>query len=295
MNSKAARIYAASGGKVLVDFGYRRAYGFEAGNIAAKSALTCGWAATSNLEAGMLYGLPTTGTMAHSYVMVFGEEEAFKEFYKHYPQKAIYLIDTYDVLKAAKLTVKLAKEGYRPIGVRIDSGNIPELVKEVRKLFDKEGLTDVKIIVSGGVDEYKIEEWKGLPIDGYGVGTKFVTSADKPYLDAAYKLVEYDGKPEFKLSKGKKTYPFKKQVFRFYNGSKMDYDFVTFYGEKAEGEPLVEPVVKEGKPLKELGGWKAARERFLNDFQKLPERLKSLKRETYEVQIDSRLEPENYL
>ncbi len=296
LNSKAGRIYASAKGKILVDFGYRRALGFEAGNIASKSALICGWNATSNMEAGYLYGLPLSGTMAHSYIMVFGEEEAFKEFYKTYPQRAIYLIDTYDVIKGAKLTVKLAKEGYKPIGVRIDSGDIPTLVREVRKLLDQNGLSDVKIIVSGGVDEYKIHQWSQLPIDGYGVGTKFVTSSDRPYLDMAYKLAEYGGKPTFKLSEGKKTYPFKKQVFRFYNpNGEMDYDFVTFYGQEAEGEPLIVEVVKEGKPVRDLGNWRQARERFLSDFEKLPERLKGIQKEHYEVQIDARLEPEEFI
>ena len=295
LNSKAARIYSVAGGKILVDFGCRRAHGFEAANAAAKAALTCGWNATSNLEAGMLYNLPVSGTMAHSYVMVFGEEEAFREFYRHYPQNAVYLIDTYDVLEAAKLVVGLSKEGYKPLGVRIDSGDIPELVVEVRRLLDAEGLKDVKIIVSGGVDEYKIAEWRGLPIDGFGVGTRYVTSADKPYLDIAYKLVEYAGEPKFKLSEGKKTYPFKKQVFRFYSNGRMDYDFVTLYGEEAEGEPLVELVLRDGKPVKDLGDWKVARERFLSDFERLPEGLKGLEKVPYEVQIDARLEPENYL
>ena len=296
LGSKAARIYAVGKGKALVDFGLRRAHGFEAGNCAARMAMVCGWNATSNLEAGKLYDLPVTGTMAHSFVMVLGEEEAFKEFYKHYPNKAIYLIDTYDVIKAAELTVKLAKEGYKAVGVRIDSGDIPTLVRKVRELFDGEGLKDLKIIVSGGVDEYKLYEWRELPIDGYGIGTKFTTSADRPYLDMAYKLVEYEGKPEFKLSPGKKTYPFKKQVFRFYNtGGKMEQDFVTFYGEEAEGEPLVEQIVRDGNLLKEPGNWKIARERFLNDFERLPDRLKGLEREHYEVVIDARLEPENYL
>ena len=296
LGSKAARIYAAANGKSLVDFGLRRAHGFEAGNSAARMAMVCGWSATSNMEAGKLYNLSVTGTMAHSFVMVLGEEEAFKEFYKHYPQKTIYLIDTYDVLKSAELTVRLAKEGYKAVGVRIDSGDIPTLVRKVRELFDREGLKDVKILVSGGVDEYKIHLWKDLPIDGYGVGTKFVTSADRPYLDMAYKLVEYKGKPEFKLSEGKKTYPFKKQVFRFYNPQgEMEQDLVTFYGTEAEGEPLIEKIIEAGKPIKEPGNWKISRERFLSDFERLPKRLKGLQKEHYEVVIDARLEPENYL
>jgi len=292
LSSKAARIYAVAEGKTLVDFGYRRAHGFEAGNIAALSAMVCGWNATSNLEAGMLYDLPVSGTMAHSYVMVFGEEEAFREFYKHYPDRAVYLIDTYDVLKAAELTVRLAKEGYKPVGVRIDSGDIPTLVRKVREILDRNGLTDVKIIVSGGVDEYAIARWKDLPIDGFGVGTKYVTSADKPYLDIAYKLVEYAGEPKFKLSVGKVTYPYKKQVFRFYKpDGLMDYDFVTLYGERAEGEPLVLKVVENGTLKEEPGNWKVARERFLGDFRRLPPELKGLQKRTYNVDIDVRLHP----
>ncbi len=293
--SKAARIYSVAKGKILVDFGCRRAHGFEAANEAAYAALSTGWNATSNLEAGKIYGLPVSGTMAHSYIMVLGEENAFKEFYRHYSDKAIYLVDTYDVLKAVELTVKLAKEGYKPIGVRIDSGDIPTLVKKVRELLDRNGLQDIKIIVSGGIDEYKIHEWRDLPIDGYGIGTKFTTSSDRPYLDIAYKLVEYDGQPKFKLSEGKKTYPFKKQVYRFYSQGKFHYDFITRYGTEVEGEPLVEPVISEGILLKEFGGWKETRERFLKDFEHLPEDLKKLKKVEYEVQIDPILEPENYL
>jgi len=293
--SKAARIYSVARDKILVDFGCRRAHGFEAANVAAYSAIITGWHATSNLEAGKLYNLPVSGTMAHSYVMVLGEEEAFKEFYKHYPDKAVYLIDTYDVIKAAELTLKLAKKGFKPIGVRIDSGDIPTLVKKVREILDKNGFTDIKIIVSGGVDEYSIERWRELPVDGYGVGTKFVTSADRPYLDMAYKLTEYAGQPKFKLSEGKKTYPFKKQVFRFYSGGKFHYDFVTKYGTEVEGEPLVEKVMENGKLLKERENWQIARERFLSDFERLPEHLKTLQKGEYEVQIDPQLEPENYI
>ena len=296
--SKAARIYAEAKGKILVDFGMRRAHGFDSAMAASLSALMCGWHSTSNLEAGKLYNLPVSGTMAHSFIMVLGEEEAFKEFYKHYPQKAIYLVDTYDVLEAIKKTIKLAKEGYKPLGVRIDSGDIPTLVREVRKMLDQEGLTDVKIIVSGGVDEYQIHEWEkeNLPIDGYGVGTKYVTSADKPYLDIAYKLVEYEGKPKFKLSAGKKTYPFKKQVYRFYNSQgKMEKDKITQYGKKLEGQPLVRLVMEKGNLLKEPEDWNIARERFLEDFSNLPEELKTIEKHHYRVEIDEMLHPERFL
>jgi nicotinate phosphoribosyltransferase len=148
------------------------------------------------------------------------------------------------------------------------------------------------------VDEYQIHKWEkeNLPIDGYGVGTKYVTSADKPYLDIAYKLVEYEGKPKFKLSEGKKTYPFKKQVYRFYNSQgKMEKDKITQYGKKLEGQPLVRLVMEKGNLLKEPEDWKIARERFLEDFSRLPEELKTIEKHHYRVEIDEMLHPERFL
>ena len=286
--SKAARIYLVSDGKVLVDFGFRRAHGLEAGIYAARACYVAGFAGTSNLEAGRRFGIPVFGTVAHSYIMVFPEEEeAFKAFAESFPKNAVFLLDTYDTVEAARKTVKLAKEGVPVIGVRLDSGDIESLSREVRRILDEAGLKDVKIIVSGGVDEYRIKTWisKGLPIDAFGVGTKFITSADAPYLDMAYKLVEYAGEPKVKTSPGKATFPYKRQVFRFYSGDLMDHDEVVRYGEPNGGVPLVREILRNGTLTEKLPSLEEIRETFMEDLRRIPERLRGLEKGTYEVII----------
>ncbi len=286
--TKAVRSYLVSRGRSLVDFGFRRAHGLEAGIYAARASYITGFAGTSNLEAGRRFGIPVFGTVAHSYIMVFDrEEEAFSAFAKSFPQNAVFLLDTYDTIEAAKKTVELAKKGIRAVGVRLDSGDIKSLSREVRRILDEAGLKDVRIIVSGGVDEYKIDEWlsQGCPIDAFGVGTKFITSADAPYLDMAYKLVEYDGKPKFKTSPGKRTFPFKRQVFRFYRDRIMDHDEVVPYREEAGGERLVREIVREGRLTEALPSLEEIRERLMEDLERLPQKLKSLKKAEYEVII----------
>ncbi|AAC07117.1 nicotinate phosphoribosyltransferase [Aquifex aeolicus] len=287
--SKAVRSYLVAKGKKLVDFGFRRAHGLEAGILAARASYIAGFDGTSNVEAGREFGIPVVGTMAHSYVMIFDkEEDAFRAFAKLYPKNAIFLIDTYDTIEAAKKVVDLAKEGVPVVGVRIDSGDIVKLSKEVRKILDENGLKNVRIIVSGGVDEYKIKEWfdRGAPIDAFGVGTKFITSADAPYFDIAYKLVEYEGKPKYKLSPGKKTFPYKRQVYRYYENGKMKYDETAKWESKREGEPLVELVMKNGKLIKELPSLKEIREVVMSELEKLPENYKDItKHYEYEVKI----------
>lgn len=284
--SKAVRSFLVSRGKSLVDFGFRRAHGLEAGIYAARASYIAGFAGTSNLEAGRRFGIPVFGTVAHSYIMVFDrEEDAFRAFAESFPTNAVFLLDTYDTVEAARETVRLAKEGVPVIGVRLDSGDIEELSKEVRRILDEGGLHNVKIIVSGSVDEYRIDEWlsKGYPIDAFGVGTKLVTSADAPYLDMAYKLVEYEGRPKVKTSPGKATFPFKRQVCRFYSGGVMDHDEVVRYGEEREGERLVEKVLEGGKLKVSLPKLEEIRERLMEDLQRLPEELKTLKKHEYRV------------
>ncbi len=286
--SKAVRSFLVSRGTSLVDFGFRRAHGLEAGIYAARASYIAGFAGTSNLEAGRRFGIPVFGTVAHSYIMVFDrEEDAFRSFAESFPQNAVFLLDTYDTIEAAKKTVKLAKEGVPVVGVRLDSGDIESLSREVRRILDEGGLKNVRIIVSGGVDEYRIEGWlsKGCPIDAFGVGTKFITSADAPYLDMAYKLVEYEGKPKVKTSPGKATFPYKRQVCRFYSGGKMEHDEVVRYGEEKDGERLVEKVVEGGNLKVKLPGLKEIRERLMSDIEKLPEELKSLDKQEYRVII----------
>ncbi|GAB6066204.1 nicotinate phosphoribosyltransferase [Aquifex pyrophilus] len=287
--SKAVRSYLVAKGKKLVDFGFRRAHGLEAGILAARASFIAGFDGTSNVEAGRRFGIPVVGTMAHSYVMIFDkEEDAFRAFARLYPKNAIFLVDTYDTIEAVKKVVKLAKEGVPTVGIRIDSGDIVKLTKEARRILDENGLENVKIIVSGGVDEYKIKEWldKGAPIDGFGVGTKFITSADAPYFDIAYKLVEYEGKPKYKLSPGKKTFPYKRQVYRYYKGGKMAYDETVKWGEEREGEKLVKLYVENGKLKEKLPSLKEIREVVIEELNKLPEEFKDIYRRCeYEVKI----------
>lgn len=287
--SKAARSFIVSGGKRVIDFGFRRAHGIEAGVYAARAAYIAGIDSTSNLEAGKQFGIPVVGTMAHSYVMVFDfEEEAFKCFAKSFPKIPIFLIDTYDTLLAAKKIVKLAKEGIKAIAVRIDSGDLINLSRKVREILDSAGLTDVKIIVSGGLDEYDIKRLmdEKAPVDTFAVGTKVVTSADQPYLDIAYKLVEYDGKPKSKLSPGKATFPYKRQVVRYYlqNGI-MNYDESVKFNEEVKGEKLVFKVVEKGEIIYPFKTLKEIREVFLEDVKKLPENLKTLDSPTQKYKV----------
>ena len=278
--SKAVRNYIAAKGKTLVDFGLRRAHSPTAGLLSARACYIGGFNGTSTLQAGMLYGIPVFGTMAHSYIMVFDqEEEAFRAFAKSFPDRVFLLIDTYNTVEGAKKALKLLKEGIKVLGVRIDSGDIPELCREVREIFDQEGFKDVKILVSGGVDEYDIERWvsEGVPIDAFGVGTKLLTSADAPYLDMAYKLVEYEGKPKLKESPGKRTFPYKRQVWRFLKDGRFDYDKVSRFQEGG----LVKKVSFPLPSLKEI------RERVLEQINQLPEELKSIKKKVeYKVEVD---------
>ncbi|WP_448587936.1 nicotinate phosphoribosyltransferase [Thermocrinis sp.] len=277
--SKAVRSYLTAKGRTLVDFGLRRAHSFTGGLLGARASYVGGFNGTSNLQAGMMYGIPVFGTMAHSYVMIFDEEEeAFRAFAKSFPERVFLLIDTYDTVEGARKALKLLKDGIRVIGVRIDSGDIPELCREVRRIFDEEGFRDVKILVSGGVDEYDIDRWlsEGAPIDAFGVGTKLLTSSDAPYLDIAYKLVEYEGKPKFKESPGKKTFPYKRQVIRYYEKGKFSYDRVVKY---EEGE-LIKKLSFPLPTLKEI------REKVLHQLSQLPEELKTLKKVDYRVEVE---------
>jgi nicotinate phosphoribosyltransferase len=286
--SKAVRSFLVAGGRTLVDFGFRRAHGLEAGIYAARACYIAGFAGTSNLEAGRRFGIPVFGTVAHSYIMVFdSEEEAFRAFAESFPKNAVFLIDTYDTLEAARKTVDLAKRGVPVVGVRIDSGDVETLSREVRRILDDAGLKDVKIIVSGGVDEYAIEGWvsKGCPIDAFGVGTRFITSDDAPHLDMAYKLVEYGGRPKVKTSPGKATFPYRRQVCRFYSGETMDHDEVVVFGKETGGESLVRQVVRGGTLTEKLPTLDQIRDTLQEDLRRLPEGLKRLERGTYRVII----------
>jgi nicotinate phosphoribosyltransferase len=221
LTSKAVRCVLAAHGRPVVEFGLRRTHGIDAGMKAARCTFIAGAQTSSNVLAGLYYGIPPTGTMAHSYVSAFPHEvDAFRAFTRAFPTHSTLLIDTYDTVVAARKAVAVAKEmeaqGRHLAGVRLDSGDIVALSKQVRSILDAAGLSYVQIFVSGNLDEDRIDEYlsEGAPIDAFGVGTRMDVSADAPYLDMAYKLVEYDGRPVLKTSAGKATWTAQKQVYR---------------------------------------------------------------------------------
>jgi nicotinate phosphoribosyltransferase len=286
--SKAARIMNVARETAIIDFGFRRAHMVDAGIYAARAAYIAGFSGTSNLEAGKRFGIPVFGTMAHSYVMVFSrEEDAFRAFSTTFPDKTLFLIDTYDTIAAAKKVVALAKSGITATGVRIDSGDIPSLAAEVRKILDQDGLDRVKIFATSSIDENSIAEWldAGAPIDSFGVGTKFITSSDAPYLDMVYKLVEYEGKPMFKKSPGKKTFPYKRQIVRHRSGNTMHGDEVVRMMSPDETPGLVIDVMKDGTCKKTLPTLDQIRSYVASEIGALPCELRSLRKEPYPVTI----------
>lgn len=245
--SKAARCVRAAAGASVVDFGFRRAHGLEGGVRAARAAWVGGVDATSNVEAGHRWGLPITGTMAHAFVQAFDDEtEAFRAFLDDHPRSTTLLVDTYDLRTGIERAITVAREAVaagdrRVDALRIDSDPLGDHAVLARGLLDDQGLQDVRIIASGGLDEFAIADLvaAGAPIDGYGVGTALVTSADKPTLDLAYKLVEYDGRGRAKYSAGKRFLPGAKQVFRIDNPAD---DVLDLRDADQAGAPLLERV-----------------------------------------------------
>lgn len=292
--TKAVRSVISARGRMCIDFGLRRAQGFDAGLKAARASYIGGFSATSNVLAGKVFGIPITGTMAHSYITVFQQEEdAFTAFSLSFPDRTIFLIDTYNTIEGAKKAVKVAKKleekGIKIKGVRIDSGDLVELSKEVRKILDQAGLNDVIIVGSGGLDEYKIEELleNGAKIDAFGIGTEFITSSDAPYLEIIYKLVEYDGRPVYKLSPGKKTLPGKKQVYR----KRWEYDYIALREEEVkEGSPLIKKFIENGKLIYNTPTLKEIREKTLENINSLPDKYKKLRNpEPFPVKISEKI------
>lgn len=288
--SKAARSVEAADGRVLVDFALRRTHGGEAGLKVARASFLAGFESTSNVLAGREYGIPTAGTMAHSYVESFPSElDAFRAFAHAFPDDCVLLVDTYDVLegtrRAATVGRELAASGHRLRGVRVDSGDLAEHSRAVRAILDDAGLEDAIVFVSGGLDEHDIAALVAVdaPIDGFGVGSKMGVSADAPFLDAAYKLVELDGMPVLKLSEGKATLPGRKQVWRT-----SSHDVLGLDGADVDGEPLLREVMRSGdvtwrEPLTE------SRERARRERESLPEAVRSLAASPYEVRVDAAL------
>lgn len=297
--SKAARCIYAARGRPLIDFSLRRTQGRDAGIKVARSTYIAGFKATSNVLAGKIYGIPVSGTMAHSFVSAFDTEiDAFSAFSKTFPDHCVFLIDTYNTLEGARNAVKVAKEmekrGDFLLGVRLDSGNMSDLSRKVRKILDDAGLFNVKIFASSGFDEFKISDTlaKGGKIDGFGVGTKVGVSADAPYLDIVYKLVRFKDRNIRKLSPGKITLAGEKQVFRKtdQNGRCIE-DIIGLRNEHIDNtQPLLEKVMENGKPLLPYPSLEDIRDRFKKNFSLLDEKYKSIHHPpTYPVRLNSSL------
>jgi nicotinate phosphoribosyltransferase len=298
--SKAARCVHAAAGRPLIDFSLRRTQGQDAGLKVARSTYIAGFEATSNVLAGQTYGLPISGTMAHSYVSAFGNErEAFSAYAETFPDHSIFLIDTYDTLEGARQAVAVAKEmkktGHALVGVRLDSGNMVSLSRGVRKILNDAGFYTVKIFASSGFDEFKIARVvaKGAKIDAFGVGTNVGVSADAPFVDIVYKIVRYKGRDVRKLSPGKRTLAGEKQVFRRSDSNgRYREDIVGLRSEEIDGGiPLLEKVMQSGKVLRPHPSLQAIQGRFKSGFAALPDIYKSVHDYTpYPVKLSRRLE-----
>ncbi len=281
--SKAARVVTAASGRAVIDFGSRRAHGLDAAIKAARASYVAGAASTSNVLAGKLYGIPTAGTMAHSFVQAFDAEmEAFRAFARVYPE-TVLLVDTYDTLEGVKKVIALAKElgpDFKVRAVRLDSGDLVALSQDVRALLDAAGLSEVGIFASGGLDEAKIAALlsAGAPIGGFGVGTDLVVSADAPSLDIVYKLTEYAGKGRIKLSSGKRTLPGRKQVFRAVEDGIAQGDTIADADETLPGVPLLKQVMRAGRRLEPPEPLADIRARCLGAIAKLPPEIRALKK-----------------
>ncbi len=280
--SKGLRVSLAAAGRMVVDFSLRRIHGFDAALKGARCFFLAGIDATSNLLAGKVYGIPVSGTMAHSFIQAFDHEaEAFEKFVESYPE-AILLVDTYHSLQGVKHVIELSRKmgsKFRVRGVRLDSGDLADLARKTRLLLDEAGLTQMTIFASGNLDEYEIERLVegGAPIDGFGVGTRMGVSADRPYLDLAYKLVEYHGRPRMKLSPKKESLPGLKQVFRREEGGSFSGDEIALEGEGREGTPLYSWVMKGGKILHHPPSLLVLRETLRRNLAKFPPELQELR------------------
>jgi nicotinate phosphoribosyltransferase len=271
--SKAARCVLAAAGHPVVDFSLRRTHGPQAGFQAARLGAMVGFAGTSNVAAATALGIPAVGTMAHSFVEAFTmEEDAFRAFARSHPGPVTLLVDTYDTDAGVRVAARVLRDLDRGPGsaVRLDSGDLGALAVRARSILDEEGLPEVRIVASGGLDEYALDDLirSGAPIDTYAVGTRVGVSADAPYLDSAYKMVEYEGRPVMKLSSAKVTAPGPKQVFR-----RPGYaDVIGLADEQppAGGGPLLETVMRDGQRTGARPTLDECRERLTADLGRLP-------------------------
>ncbi|QYX75239.1 nicotinate phosphoribosyltransferase [Streptomyces akebiae] len=274
--SKAARCVLAAAGRPLVDFSLRRTHGPQAGFQAARLGALAGFAGTSNVAAATALGIPAVGTMAHSFVEAFAsEEDAFRAFARAHPGPVTLLVDTYDTEEGVRVAARVLHDldlaaGAPGCAVRLDSGDLGDLAVRARSILDDAGLSGVRIVVSGGLDEYAVDELvrSGAPIDTYAVGTRVGVSADAPYLDSAYKMVEYDGRAVMKLSSAKVTAPGAKQVFR--RRGRADVIGLADEEPPDDAETLLETVMRNGRRTGRPATLDECRARCADDIAELP-------------------------
>ena len=298
--TKSARCVDAAAGRPLADFAARRTHGSEASLRMARNSYVAGFGATSNVLAARRYGIPPTGTMAHSYITSFDDEaEAFRAYCRRFPDRSILLLDTYDTINAAHIAVDVAKEmaavGHRLTGVRLDSGDFDDLSRRVREILDAAGLDYVRIVASGGLDEYELDRLiqGGAPIDMFGVGTRVGVSADAPYCDMVYKMVCYDGRPVMKLSAGKASLPGGKQVFRHRDADgRMAGDVIALEDETVQSaEPLLKLVMADGRRAMPSSPIETARQRVADGLAALPNEYRKIRAPAgYPVAVSAGLE-----
>lgn len=299
--SKASRVVHAAQGRRVVEFAARRTQGHEAADVLARSSYIAGCAGTSNVEAAARYGITPVGTMAHSFITSFPSElEAFRAYAAAFPGTSTLLVDTYDTMHGTKNAIIVAKElaaqGHGLRALRLDSGDLAALSKESRQLLDDAGLHDVELFGSGGLDEFDVDDLvrEGARFDGFGVGTKMGVSADAPWMDWAYKLVEHRGAPVLKLSTGKATLAGRKQVYRHYTGDgSLDHDVIALESEEAprHARPLLGLAMHDGQRTAPQESLETMRARCASELAKLPEKHKALRvPEKYPVEHSTALD-----
>ena len=291
--SKASRMRNVAQNRILLEFGTRRSHSPLAGVYAARASYIAGFNGTSNVIADIELNINSSGTMAHSFVQKFNSEmESFDAYYNVYGKNSILLIDTYDTEKAAK---KVSKYKNTIRAVRIDSGDLIEHSKKVRKILDDNGCDQVQIVASSDLNEYKIKQIleSNAPIDAFGVGTELATSSDDPTIAGVYKLIEYNDKPKIKISEEKLTYPSKKQIYRVYDAQgTFKEDILMLDNETAptNSETLLIPVMKEGMVITELPDLKDIQKFYLKNIEKLPNKFKELEENhIFKVRISKKL------
>ena len=284
--TKASRLVQAAQGRPIIDFGSRRTHGEEAAIQAARSGYIAGFAGTSNVKAAAMFDIPAFGTMAHSFVQTFEDEDAaFAAYTEEFPQTTTLLVDTYDTIEGVAKAIRVAKaaqkKGSIVNAIRLDSGDLGSLAKSARKMLNAAGLTDVQILASGGLDEFSIDKLvkSGAPIDAFGVGTRYGTSADAPYIDSVYKLVEIDGRPVTKLSSSKVTHPWAKQIFRRFEHGFMRGDTIARQSSPTPDRhphPLLRTVMESGRRLEPREPIETVRARVASNLDTVPPEYREL-------------------